>query len=121
MNAMIKVTNRVGEITYFSLPAKNAEKFVELIAEYDATHEIFQAGEMPLEALPEETQYKVKDVLKAFGQVSVTYEYGKFEVSTAICVRAYYHYDHIVCGRYNQTDVYTEEERRQNYREVFGC
>lgn len=120
MNAIIKVTNKVGEITYFSLPAKNADKFVELIAEYDATHEIFQSGKMPLEALPEEIQNRVRETLKAFSECSVTYEYGKFTASTAICVKSYYHYDHIVCGRYKQSEVYTEEERRRNYKEVFG-
>ena len=31
-----------------------------------------------------------------------------------------YHYDHFVCGRYLQTEVYTKEERRQNFIEEFG-
>ena len=120
MNAIIKVTNKAGEITYFSIPEQNANKFIELIAEYDATHEVYASGKMPLEALPEETQAKVKDILKAFSEVSVTYEYGKFEVSAAICVRAHYNYDHCVCGRYKQEAVYTAEERARNYKEVFG-
>lgn len=120
MNAMIKVTNKAGEITYFSIPEQNANKFIELIGEFEATYEVYPSGQMPLEALPEEISTKAKDVLKAFSEVSVTFERGQFTVSTGIGIYAHYAYDHCVCGRYKQEAVYTKEERRQNFIDEFG-
>ena len=120
MNAMIKVTNKAGETTYFSIPEQNAEKFLELIAEFEATYEIFPSGQMPLEALPEEISAKAKNILKAFSEVSVTFERGQFTASAGMGIYAHYAHDHYVCGRYNQEAVYTKEERRQNFIEEFG-
>ena len=82
--------------------------------------ESFTSGAMPLEALPEDIQEKVKSTLKAFDEVSVDYEHGRFNVFAGYCVKKNYHYDHFVCGRYLQTEVYTKEERRQNFIEEFG-
>lgn len=119
MNAMIRATAN-NDTTYHVCIEKNANKLVELFEELDVKCETFSAGQMPLESLPEEVQEKAKSILRAFDQVSVNYENGSFRVSASICLTATYARDHFVCGRYNQTDVYTKEERKQNFFEEFG-
>lgn len=120
MHSMVKITNKAGEVFYATVPEKNAQAFIEIVAEYDAKSEIFTAGKMPLGALPEETQAKVKSVLKAFDEVSVVYERGQFNVSASVGIYAQYAYDHCTCGRYKQEEVYTKEERAKNFKEEFG-
>ena len=92
----------------------------EFLKPCGAECEVFEQTQMPLTSLPADVQTKVKDILKAYSRVNVVFEYGKFDVSTSVCVKAKYNYDHFVCGRYNADEVYTKEERRQNYFESFG-
>ena len=121
MNKMIKAINIAGEIVYIPVDSGVINQIVELSREAGCRNiEVFEAGSMKLENLPEEIQEKVKEVLKAYRRVSVIFEYGKFEVSVGSCIKANYHWDHFVCGRYEDKEVYSEEERRLNYKEVFG-
>lgn len=123
MSTMIKAYQpKNGEtvhiVTQFN--TKGAEEFCEqFLNPCGATYKVFEVGKMPLSELPEEVQSKVKSILKAYNRVNVVFEYNEFHVSTSTCIKSSYNYDHFVCGRYNADEVYTPEERRQNYIECF--
>lgn len=126
MNNMIKVTNCSATV-FVSICVTGTKKMCELFDEHasehpelNLTYKVFKAGEMPLEELPKEIQEKVKSTLRAFHSCTVTYEHSKFSVSTGTCIRATYDWDHFVAGTYKDDEVYTIEERRQNYEEEFG-
>lgn len=103
------------------LTAKAAEKFCEeFLNPCGATYKIFEVGKMPLSELPEEVQNEAKSILKVYNSVNVVFEYNEFHVSASTCIKSSYNFDHFVCGRYNADEVYTPEERRQNYIECFG-
>lgn len=120
-NTMIRANNIVGEIAYVTVPTCNTSMLVELFSESGCANIVtFESGTMKLEDLPESIQMEVMRILKAFHRVTVTYEYGKFNVSTGCCIKAEYGIDHFVCGRYTDEEVYTEEEREQNYKELCG-
>jgi hypothetical protein len=72
-----------------------------------------------LKNLPEEIQNKVQNTLKAFSECSVIYENGKYNISTAICLMAKYPKDHKFIGIFYQEDIYTIEERTENYINTF--
>lgn len=57
--------------------------------------------------------------LRAFKEVTISYEYDEYSVSTANCLKAHYNSDHKVFGIVRAVDVYTEDERTQNYIECF--
>lgn len=123
-NVMIKVKGPKDD-AFVSCPETNKKLFIDIVEQFKNPetpfeYTVFEAGKMPLSELPANIQEKVKDVLKAFHNVSVVFEYNEFHVSTSICVRASYNWDHFVCGRYADTEVYTEEERRRNYIKCFG-
>lgn len=126
-NDMIKITCIDGTNFLTSLDY-TTEKMTELIdesikqmPERKLSYKVFKSGEMPLEELPELIQTQVKSVLRAYPRCMVTYEYGKFSVSAGHCIKSNYNFDHYVAGTYLDSDVYTEEERKQNYIEEFGC
>lgn len=124
MSTMIKAYQplngqTVHIVTQFT--TKSAEKFCEeFLNPCGATYKIFEVGKMPLSELPEEVQNEAKSILKAYNSVNVVFEYNKFHVSASTCIKSSYNFDHFVCGRYNADEVYTPEERRQNYIECFG-
>lgn len=116
MNNMIKVTNCKATV-FVSIRVTETKKMCELFDEYasenpeiNLTYKVFKAGEMPLEELPEDIQNQVRNILRAYHSVTVTFENGKNS----------YNWDHFVAGTYKDSDVYTEEERKQNYIEEFG-
>lgn len=117
-NVMMRVTNE-SNIVYMTCAESGANEVKEMFEKYGAQVEILTYP-IALDKLPEEVQAKVKSILKAFDEVNVTYEYGKFEVSACSCLCAYYHYDRMYCGRYTSKEVYTAEERKQNFFESFG-
>lgn len=86
----------------------------------EAEYEAFPQCKMPLTALPAEVQAEVKSRLKAYSRCNVVFEYNRFTVSCGVCIKSHYNYDHFVCGEYKADEVYTLEERRQNYFESFG-
>jgi len=69
--------------------------------------------------LPQELQERIKDRLKAFSEVRVTYEYGEYHFGTVL--KATYGADHEYIGTYRQEDIYTEKERIENYINEFHC
>lgn len=126
-NDMIKITCIYG-INFLTSLDYTTEKMTELIDESSKqmperklSYQVFKSGEMPLEELPELIQAQVKSVLRAYPRCMVTYEYGKFSVSAGHCIKSNYNFDHYVAGTYLDSNVYTEEERKQNYIEEFGC
>lgn len=73
-----------------------------------------------LNELPKEIQESVKYILKAYDEVYVTFEYGKYDVSVGICIKSKYGKDHKFIGTFKAEDIFTEEERYKNYKETFG-
>jgi hypothetical protein len=69
---------------------------------------------------PQEVQEQIYDTLKAYNSVSVLYEYGEWHVSSSDCLKAQYGADFKVYGRIYVDDIYTEEERTQNYIDTFN-
>lgn len=126
-NDMIKITCTEGT-SFLSCVDRGTKRMTELIdesvksmPERKLSYKVFKSGEMPFEELPELIQAQVKSVLRAYPRCTVTYEYGKFSVSAGCCIKNHYNFDHYVAGTYWDSDVYTEEERKQNYIEEFGC
>lgn len=104
------------------LTLDKAQAFAEeFLKPCGAQWKVFEVAKMPLSELPEATQIEVKNLLKAYSRANVVFEYGEFHVSASTCIKSHYNYDHFMCGRYNADEVYTKEERRQNYFESFGC
>lgn len=119
MKSMIKVTNtNTNGTAYMVCPEKNVHTLIELLGEAEATYEVYESSNMPLEALPESVVADVKGKLQVFNEVNVVYEYGEFRASANNCLKAHYHYDHFVCGSYKAEEVYTAEERKQHMAEL---
>lgn len=70
--------------------------------------------------LPIETQEKVKSILRAYDKAYVTYEYGEYKVSVGVAITATYAPDHKVIGTYEAREIFTEEERIENYVNSFN-
>lgn len=126
MNDMIKITCIDGN-SFIPSMDHTTKKMTELIdeaikqhPERSVSYKVFKPGKMPLEELPELIQTQVKSVLRVYPRCTVTYENSKFSVSTCTCVRSTYDWDHFVAGVYKDNEVYTLEERRQNFKEEFG-
>ena len=66
-----------------------------------------------------EQQNEIKEILKAYNEVHVVYEYGQYHFSTGIALRATYAPDHEFIGTVYADDIFTEEERIINYMEAF--
>ena len=73
-----------------------------------------------LNQLPSETANEIKRVLRAYDECYVTYEYGKFNVSVGITIKAKYGTDYKWIGEFKAEEIYSQEERYQNFKEVFG-
>ena len=69
------------------------------------------------ETLPVEVQNKIKDTLKAYDSVFVSYENGEYHFG--ICIKRIYAADHKVIGEFYAKDIYSEEERILNYVDTF--
>lgn len=72
-----------------------------------------------LRTLPETVQKDVLSVLRAYNECNVIYENGKYNVSAGIALTKTYANDHRFIGVAYADDIYTIEERTQNYIEVF--
>lgn len=126
LNDMIRYTNMLGHF-WITAPKGTAEGFVEYVEnaakELDGEApevKIYEAGKVPLEELPEDVQREVRGTLRAYDVCHVEYEHGAFHARTCACLQASYPQDHFVVGTYRAKDVYTEEQRRQNFIEEFG-
>lgn len=69
-----------------------------------------------VEALPVEVAKDIKETLTCYDEVFVTYEYGKYKVSTGCGISSSYAPDHRVIGTVYAKDIYTAEERKENLR-----
>ena len=72
------------------------------------------------EELPAEVQEMVKSNLHVYDQTHVSFEYGKYHVSPNVCLKAEYGEDHREIGTYRADEIFTEEERIENYINAFG-
>ena len=67
----------------------------------------------------EEQQDRVKETLKAYDEVHITYQYGEYHFSTGVALTATYAPDFKAVGSVYADDIFTEEERILNYMESF--
>lgn len=70
-----------------------------------------------LNELPKSVQKEIKETLKAYSEVPVTYENGRYSFS--LCLKSEYADDHEFIGTFYAKDIYTPEERIINYFESF--
>ena len=70
-----------------------------------------------LHTLPIEEQEKIKGQLKAFDEVVVFFEKGKY--TYGICLKSHYAPDHEYIGTYRADEVFSEVERIENYINEF--
>lgn len=73
-----------------------------------------------LEKLPLYVQQKVRNYLKAYSSCNIIFENGKYEVRTFYALQRTYCPDRKFIGEVRQEDIYTLEERINNYRSEFG-
>lgn len=69
--------------------------------------------------LPKEVKAKIRETLKAYDEVHITYEYGEYKVSVGIALTATYAPDFKVIGTITANEMYTENERIENYINTF--
>lgn len=69
--------------------------------------------------LPGEVQREVKDTLKAYPRVYVTFENGAYNVSVGVALLAKYPADFKSIGVYTDSEIFTEDERILNYINTF--
>lgn len=119
MNAMLKIKTKPNEIVWMTCIEENANKLADMLREYSEV-KVFESGKVPFEELPEDVQESVKSTLKAYSETTVRYENKSWSECPAIILSASYSYDHFVAGYYKAKELYTEEERRQNFIEEFG-
>lgn len=70
--------------------------------------------------LPETVQEEAREVLKAYDECYISYEYGKYHVGPGVGIKSKYAADHKHYGKIKAEQVYTVEQRRENYKETFG-
>ena len=70
-----------------------------------------------LNTLPIEEQNKIKGWLKAYDKVDVFFENGRYNYG--VCLKSHYAPDHEYIGTYRADEVYTEDERIENYINEF--
>ncbi len=67
--------------------------------------------------LPVEERARIRNTLKAYDEVVVFYENGKYVYG--VCLKSHYAPDHEYIGTYRAEDIYTEDERIENYINEF--
>lgn len=70
-----------------------------------------------LNTLPQETQLHIKNTLKAYDEVFVSYENGRYLLGT--CIKSSYAPDHKTLGTIKASDIYKEVELMENYINSF--
>lgn len=66
-----------------------------------------------IESLPDEVAREVLDTLKYFTECYVTFQYGKFEVSTGIGIYSRYAPDHKFWGSAKANNIYSPQMQRE--------
>ena len=74
-----------------------------------------------LEKLPDELVQEVKKTLKCYDETYITFEYGEFKEMPMIGLYKSYAPDHKFIGTVRAEDIYTLEERIENYESEFKC
>lgn len=69
--------------------------------------------------LPKEIQEDILSTLKAYSEVNIIFEYGEYHATPGISIKEVYAPDHKFIGTIKVEDIYTEEERTENYIECF--
>lgn len=59
--------------------------------------------------LPEEVRAKTISIMGAYSEVIVTYEYGRYDVGTCVCLKRYYAPDH-------KSWFFSKEELEKQYK-----
>jgi hypothetical protein len=72
-----------------------------------------------IEQFPAEVQEQILGTLRAFDEVSITFYGGRYWVVSGHCLMGKYPADYKAYGVYYAKDIYTEDERIQNYIEGF--
>lgn len=72
-----------------------------------------------LEKLPQNIAKEVRDTLKVYGECVVYYQNGKYETSAGIGIYSTYPKDYKFVGIAYVDDIYTIEERTENYLNTF--
>lgn len=72
-----------------------------------------------LENLPQKTQDEIRNTLKAYNECNVTYEHGEYHTSPHIYLKAAYATDRKFIGTFYAEEVFTLEERTENYIKTF--
>lgn len=70
--------------------------------------------------LPLKVQSEVREILRSYNSVSVWFEYGEYHVSTGACIKAQYGADRKDFGTIIAAEVYTADERIENYCNSFA-
>lgn len=70
--------------------------------------------------LPQEVQNRIKSTLHVYDKAYVVYENGEYHVSSGVCLKAEYAADHKVIGTYTAEEIFTENERIENYINAFN-
>ena len=85
------MTNVMMRYTYnghmFSMKEEAACGFAECMGNMGYEMEIFKAGQVPFDKLPDEVKSEAMDTLKAYDRVHVTYSLRKFHVSAGCCIK----------------------------------
>ena len=71
--------------------------------------------------LPEDVRNQVLKILKAYDEVDVIFEGGKYQLDVAAVLKMSYDSDFQYVGTYYAEDLYSPEQRDLNYIETFGC
>ena len=70
-----------------------------------------------ISTLPLQVRVHIMETLKAYDEVTVTYENGEYHYG--LCIKSHYAPDHEFIGVYKANELYTLEQRTENYMQTF--
>lgn len=82
--------------------------------------EVLNWNELELKDYPNEVREEIIDTLKVYDKVYVTYEGVEYKISSGFGIRGSYPRDYFICGEYSASEVFTKQERTENFIEKFG-
>lgn len=123
---LIKFTNSVGSYYMIALDGKGYQ-LAQLVTnaakrfQNDApVYSIYQQNDMLFEELPVEIIREVMETLKVYEECHVEFFGDEFHVCVGWILTAIDPDDLFICGTYRAKEIYTKEQRRQNFIESFG-
>lgn len=124
MRNILKIKTTMNTITWAVGESDYIDAIIPMVEKITDGMQRWEAGRVPFEELPETTQEEVKSVLKAFNECNVKIDWINndwcFDVHTCSVIKAEYSPSEATCGWYKAEDIYTAEERRENFFESFG-